>query len=213
MTDIYKIDSQGRIVTAQSTPTVNLTTQALAGEILLDNTTLGSSGSFDIDLSTITDGLTCEHLRIVFKGRGVVAGVDTDAVHFYLNNDTTNTNYYRQRLGALGATNVSDIANAPFAGNVPAATADANNFATLEFFIPDYRNSSEEKLVRVLNTQYATTTVMRVALIAIQWNNTSSINRLQIRTDNHPTDLFTTGSEIWVYGTKPVTAVTNVTLS
>lgn len=212
MTDIYKLDAQGRIVTAQSTPSLNLTTATINSEILLANTTLGSSGSFDVDLSLLTDGLTCEHLRIVCLLRGSISSL-LDAVYLFFNNDTTVTNYYSQRLNATAGSPFASFDNIPSVGFCIGNTGEINNFTPISIFIPDYRNTSKEKISQIGFSQYESTTNARAGVLAHQWQNTTSISRIQIRTDNNPTDLFVSGSEIWVYGEKSLSVVTNVTIS
>lgn len=205
-------DENGRLVTREYTPNLNLTTKTVNAELLLNNTELSSSGAFDIDLSTITDGLNCVHLRIYALLRSS-ATTNNDVVYLFLNNDTTITNYYRQRYLGVSNNPVSDFVNTPQIAVVNGNMAETNNFSFVNITIFDYRNTTKEKIIEIEFGQYESTTVGRAGTTLLQWQNTASINRVQIRTDNHPTDLFVMGSEIWVYGEKSLDVLTNVTIS
>jgi hypothetical protein len=210
-----KYDAQGRFVVAESVPSLNLTSQTIQPEILLFDTTLGASGAFDFDLTTVTNGTACDHLRIVCSLRATPAGT-TDNVYMFFNNDTTVTNYYRQRLVANTTTIVGELANTPIIGNSTAAGATADNFAFIEIKIPYYRSVLSEKISYGLSTIYSTNADTRINQFGHKWNTakaSSAIARIQIRTDNHPTDLFTADSRVMVYGQIALSVLTNVTIS
>lgn len=210
-----KYDAQGRFVIAESTPTLNLTNRTMQEEILLFDTPLGASGAFDFDLTSVTDGTNCDHLRLVCLLRSGASGT-TDNVYMFFNNDTTVTNYYRQRLVANTTTIVGELANTPIIGNSTGSTATADNFAFIEIKIPYYGLLTAEKISYGLSTIYSTNADTRINQFGHKWNQSkgsSAINRIMIRTDNHPTDLFIADSRVMVYGQIGLSVLTNATLS
>lgn len=166
-------DANGRFVTAQSTPTINLTTDTIEATLLLDNTALGASGAFDIDLSS-GDALNCKHLVIECLLRSTVSAV-TDLITVFFNNDTTSTNYTRQSLTGVGATPVAVRANNSIVTNVTASTADINAFGKVTINIPDFRGTSKEKIARVAFDYYGNSTSTESGSTALHWNNNSAV--------------------------------------
>lgn len=193
---------------------LSLTSESVKVWKELNNTTLGSSGNFDIDLSS-GESLNCEHLHI----KGLVRSTEVDATNFFdqmylfFNNDQTVTNYYRQQLAGATTTALANLANVPLAGNIANASSDANVFTSIEIIINDFRNTTKEKIATVIYSTYSITTVAYVGIFNIHWNNTNAITRIQIETTTDPTTQLATGSQVWVYGLKTVSVLTNITVS
>lgn len=212
-----KYDPLGRPIIA-SINSVSTTTATIQTQIELAQVTLSSSGAFDVDLSS-GDALLCTHLEILCLLRSTVSAT-SDAVYLFWNNDTTVSNYRRHRVGGAntaigGGTSIVDLDNSPFTGVASANSSPSNYFSYLKITVPDFRSTSKHKIAWCEYGGINATTEGRTGVIAHQWTITTptAINRVQIRTDNHPTDLFTSGSAIWVFGTRNLTVLTNVTIS
>lgn len=193
---------------------LSLTSESVEVWKNLGNPTLGSNGSFDVDLSS-GEALNCEHLHI----KGLIRSTEVDATNFFdqiylfFNNDQTVTNYYRQQLAGATSTALANLANVPLVATIPNASSDANAFTSIEIIINDFRNTTKEKIATAIYSTYSTTSITYAGIFVIHWNNTNAITRIQIETTTDPTTQIATGSELWVYGLKTVSVLTNVTVS
>lgn len=188
---------------------LSLTTETIQAWKLLDNTALGSNGSFDIDISS-GEALNCEHLELVMLIRSTNA-TQPDIGYVFFNNDTTTTNYYSAEDSGVAGTPASAQNNLPRIGVIPAADSTSGNFNLVRMYIPDFRGS-KQKVARFDNSFYSSTSAMRTTSGMFKWNSASAITRIQVRMDGHATDLLLTASEIWLYGLKSLSVVTNVTV-
>lgn len=168
----------------------------LVGTMIHDET-LGSSGAFDV--SSIPAGYDRLELRLTNARGTVSAAVDT--VRIYFNNDTTAGNY-RYVLGTwTGGSYSNDVGDAPNAGYVPAATADADYVGWLHIDIDEY-DGAKTKIAETRNVERRSATVQVGRHGLVHWENTAAINQIQIRTDNHATDLFAAGTRLQIIGWK-----------
>jgi len=157
---------------------------------------LGSSGSFDITLATDIPKWDSDVKTIIMEvGIRSLVSANSDLIYMFLNNDTTLTNYHRQTLGAaLGAAAVGEGADALLTGSAPANTSPADSFWFATITIGEANSSSYVKVIRPHGGGLFTSTDVRADAGSLVWKNATAVTRIQIRTDNHPTDLLATGS-------------------
>lgn len=161
---------------------------------LLHDETLGSSAAFDV--SSIPGDY--DFLELVMNLRSTQSAADN--VIIWLNNDTTAANYRRQDLNVSSTTVAGSAADDALIGVATGSSDLANNFGELRAFLPDYAGTGRHKHVSAESNerQGASTTAIRFR--RIWWESTSAITRIMIRTDNHPTDTFVTGSRLRIIG-------------
>lgn len=178
-----------------------LTTQTLfTRQVLFDNT-LVSDGTWDEPISQDYD-----HLEIILLGRTNRADI-ADTVNVYLNNDTTNTNYF-QANHVGGATHSVAVGADPYLGNVPGNTARANTFGQIYALISNYTDTAKEKILRAESTFRYGESLARLHERGVAWENTAAINRIAIAP--HVGTNFKAGSRLQIIGIKETTVVTDV---
>lgn len=182
------------------------TANIMAAEVLY-NVTLGANGSFDTN-DVWPSGLPSGYSRfeIGTQLRSTAAGTSDFGV-IYFNGDTTIANYHRQIIEGSGSTIVSNYMDATGFGAVTAAGSQADDFGFNQIWIPGPQ-SNKAKQYHVFNGVQESATAARASIMAAHWENTAAINRIQIRTDNHPTDLFVAGSQVILIGYRPITVLT-----
>lgn len=226
MTDIYKIDAQGRIVTSQADFQFEIAGDSGSDYPVLDGDTfslrggngittemvgnsarfhsswdyeeiLGASGAFDVTLSSIPlFDSSVKSIEIEVVLRGTVSAIN-EGCYIFFNNDTTVSNYYRQNLSAsAGGANTVEDASPTIFSVIPANSSPANSFFIGVIKISVVNSTDYRKIATVHGSGQYDTADMRINAGGVFWNNTSAITRIQIRTDNHPTDLFATNSAI-----------------
>lgn len=204
-TGLMKVTTATGVITS-----VALTTIATYARFLVHDETLGSNGAFDVDLTSIDSPILAESgdlLELRMSLRAATAGVASDAVYILWNNDTTVTNY-RAVAQATADTGVTDAAaDVPSAGIAPAATADANEFGQFHVLVPFY-GGAHRKIAQVRSDIRTSSTAIEHRDTNHHWENTAAITRVQVRTDNHATDLFLTGSRLQIIVHKPQTLAT-----
>ena len=126
-------------------------------------------------------------------------GSNQDLAAIFLNGDTVSSNYRRINDGRNGATSNGGLADDSFCGFVPASTSQTNDYAFLTAYIPNPAGA-KSKNVHCLNHCRRDGTTMDLMQIGINWESTAAITRIQLRTDNHPTDLFAAGSSMRLIG-------------
>jgi hypothetical protein len=158
---------------------------------------LTGSGAFDVTLSGISFfDSNVKTLEIEVVIRSTVSST-FDGAYLLFNNDTTTTNYYRQNLSAsAGAINTVTDASPSLLAFIPASASPPNSFFIGTIRVPNINSTNHRKIAYVHGAGQYETSNMRVNAGGVFWNNTSAITRIQIRTDNHPTDLFATNSEM-----------------
>ena len=182
----------GIATTASTTNTVTIDSVWDYEEIL------GSSGSFDVDLTTdvATWDSNVKSMIIEVGLRSTVASTQ-DVVYLFFNNDTTASNYFRQYLNSNDGA-VAGVEDAtPSIGNCPASTSPSSSFMMGEIKISMPNSTNYRKVARLELTGNLGTATLRNDRGGMVWEaSTSAITRIQIRTDNNPTDLFATNSFI-----------------
>ncbi|NBW12385.1 MAG: hypothetical protein EBR82_30570, partial [Caulobacteraceae bacterium] len=179
--------------------TVN-TRQLIYQKTLTANGAFDTNDTPDIGSTTLTG---YDKLEVEMLLQGTVANT-FDVVHMYLNNDTTDANYQSivnefegffiqtaaPRIGYAAASTSTDGVNSPL-------------WSPFLVSIPDCATTNRVKHIQTIN-QAIQLTATRISGVAgaVEWANTAAITRIQVRTDNHPTDAFVTGSQIRVYGIK-----------
>lgn len=120
--------------------------------LIADSLLAAPAASFDTN--TILGGnlpATYKHLRIVLYGRSDRAASVSELVQLRLNNDSTAAHYgyptvtYSSSTATSGGTN-SDSALS--IGTIPASTATANYFGTLDALIASYNETTGNKQVQ-----------------------------------------------------------------
>ncbi len=170
--------------------------------ISLYDQTLGSNGAFDVDLSAIADGVNCTHLELVAMLRSTGTGT-SDGVYLLHNNDS-GANYRYALLYNNLATPGAVQGSIPIAGYSTASGNPPNYFSALRIFIPFYQAASYRRLSEITNSiayDLPATSMVRLDNMHF-WSGGNPINRIQLRTDNHPTDVFAAGSRLQIIGYK-----------
>jgi hypothetical protein len=173
----------------------------------LYDATLGSDGAFDV--SSIDQ--TYDDLEITCELRSTSVSGTNDGTRIFFNNDTTDTDYRSVSSFGNGSVVTSATGDAAVFGTVPndAATADAFSHTTLR--ILGYTSAKLKTAASRVDFRDAAAT-QQTQHRGVFWENTAAINRIMIRTDNHPTDTFKTGSRLIIIGYKDMDIVTDVSL-
>jgi hypothetical protein len=162
---------------------------------IFDSTLGAAAASFDVSLIA----QSYAHLFLVLYARGDTAlGLTSVAIRY--NGDST-ASYDSQYVLGQAAT---PLAGEGFAetnnwlGNMPAATAGANLFGSIDAFLPNYANSTGHKalLSSWAHKQGTSTTNLRVGEWAGFWRSTQPINRFSIFPN---AGNFAAGSRLTVY--------------
>ena len=180
-------------VTLISTPVASGSKTRYVGTIL-HHETLGANGSFDV--SSIPADY--ENLEIIVRARSTTAGYDGARIFF--NNDTTLANYRRARFFTNGTTVSTASADDGFIGLIVGSSELADNYGEIRLFIPRYADTTQHKSLRATNDRRSAASTHETNVISVWWENTAAIDRIMVRTDNHPTDLLTTGSTLMIIG-------------
>lgn len=157
--------------------------------------TLVGSSAFDVTLSSIaTWDSTVTQIIMQLVLRSTASGT-ADSVYAFFNNSTTLTNYTRQAAGAQAGVAGVATANDPLINLCPSSGSPANSFGlqTVNILLPN-STGILKSFHNLGGSRLDTGTNLRVDNIFQIWNSASAVTRIQVRTDNHPTDLFATGS-------------------
>lgn len=167
-------------------------------KVLIADITLTNPDSFES--IPIPAGFT--HLELVAQLRGVAAGTE-DVAYLFFNNDTTVANYHWQQFGMQnGTSSVANEGATPILTVVPAAGSPAGFFGDVRCSIPNCAGS-QQKSAYGLQMAYEATDNITIRNHSIAWDvagGIAAITALTVRTNNHPTDLFTAGSRVQVFG-------------
>ena len=112
---------------------------------LIQAITVGSGGSAEIEFTSIP--ATYTDLKLVLSGRTTRSAAGEEI--FIRVNGLTTGIYSSKLLYALssGAASASQAsATSLYGGTIPAATATANTFGSLELYIPNYTSSNNKSL-------------------------------------------------------------------
>ncbi len=170
--------------------------------VLLYDNTLAADGNWDVDLSTLPDGLNYLHLELIVLARSNVAGI-VQWINMLFNNDAVLTNYKASMIYnnfAIGSAAILVSPN-PYATPIPGATAPANSFGISRIFIPFYRLTTALHSNHFNNSYKIDTNDGLITMIGTHhWLNTAAINRIQIKADNDPTNKIVTNSRLQIIG-------------
>lgn len=185
-------------------------TEIYAPEVLYD-VTLGSSGAFDTN-DVWPAGLPTgyERFEIDCCLRSTVSAT-FDAEYLLFNGDTTVTNYRSVAVFGSGSTAGQDATDAPVMGNPTGATSPANSFENTNILINNPNGTTRNKnAVAKSSGQWTSGTGSNSFVSQVRtmtWKSTAAIIRIQLRTDNHPTDLLVAGSSMRLIGYRPMTVL------
>lgn len=158
-------------------------------EVEIDRQTLGADGN--LNKASIPSGY--DDIEIIALLRSA-KNAATDDIYIYLNNDTTGSNYYRQRLNATGGTVSTAGADVPHFGSVPAATATAKEFAIVRILIPGYTSETKNKNILIETSYRSAASTMVVQQTHVNWENDDAVTQVTIQPEGYDTDKLVTGS-------------------
>jgi hypothetical protein len=170
-------------------------TTTITAKQLIETITLASAGEFDF--SSIPAGYD----KLVIEGwaRGNASAAD-DTVLMFANTDTTATNY-EGPVGFQGSTQSAGMIDA-IVGQSSAGTSLADAQGHFRIEILNYDQSDNLHSALWDSTNIRTTGVAYRLVGGWHWLTKEVINRLRIRTNNHPTDQLI--GELSLYGEKEV---------
>ena len=145
---------------------------------VIDHTELsGSASSYDVT----SISASYDHLYFVASARSDQSGAYQDFCHFYLNNDTTASNYSSTWLIASTATPTSSRATTySWGGNIDGPSSLADTFSPVVMWIPNYSNTTGYKqiLFRSAGPNNSTTDDQwALGISASLWQSTAAIDR------------------------------------
>lgn len=162
----------------------------------LISTVTSPGGTGVIDFSNIPQSFT--DLRLVLSGRNSASGAET-----YMtingsggNGSATNVRYLRgvgNNVSTYGLTGQGAI----FQTNFQSSSDTANTFGSLEMYIPNYSNSTTNKIFSIESVHENNATSAFQILIAALVNLTAPVTSIQLITG---TGNFVAGSSASIYG-------------
>jgi hypothetical protein len=195
--------------TWDSDPTDLLLTRAGATEIyapeVLYDVTLGSNGAFDTN-DVWPDGIPLGYERFEIELRLRANIASNDIAYLLFNNDTTLGNYRYQRQSAYGTGEFQDAGDNARVAIIPGSSGVAD-YLNLGHVIITRPQDSKTKNYMSLTGNRTSGTDQGVEQILGHWESTAAITRIQIRTGNHPTDLFVAGSSMRLIGYRTMTVL------
>lgn len=198
---LYYVDDAGTVTGPLSTGG-GLASGAQQRDVLHDET-LASPGRFDV--SSISQSY--DHLELILTARSSTANAG-DSVYMFFNNDTTVTNYHRQRSGDYDNTTsqAGEAADAIIA-SITGGGSPTSAFGLAEIFIPNYTSTSMLKVARVQYQAMLATAAIVTAHIGFMWEDggATAINRITIQPDGYATDNFAANSRLQIIGIKTAT--------
>lgn len=191
--DLFEIENTGnnsRKITVANARTSLLTS---VPRLLSRVTTAASQTS--VAFSSIPG--TFSHLRFIITGRSQSAG-SADSMRMQFNSDTTNGNYGSQQVQGNNATasanaNPSSINN--YVGDLAAASATANQAASIELTIPLYANTA---FVKQWHGVAGLPGFPIVKALSGRWNATTAITDIVFVLNSG--GAFVNGSDFSLYG-------------
>ena len=149
------------------------------------------------DTATVSFGsipATYTDLLLVMHVRSVRSGQRRDALNIGLNSSTAD--FTGRRLRGSGSA-ASSATTTRFVGEVPAATATADTFSSIEVYIPNYAGSTN-KSFSVTSVQEDNQAEAYIDAVAGLWSQTSAITDIAIDSANS-VDI-KSGSSFFLYG-------------
>lgn len=213
---LYIVDDPGGTPISKKVTVANLaagvfsaltvTKQSMQVRVPLYDNVLAADGTWDI--SSISQDY--DHLELFIWAMSTRAAV-SDAMKFYLNNDTTDANYYTEISSAADTTQTVTEQDATYIGTNPGTTAPANSVGVTHALILNYANAAKLKQI-LADSSYRTATGTLVRDIrGIQWESTNAINRIAIL-GNVATNILA-GSRLQIIGIKTMDVVVNVAVT
>ena len=183
------------VVGSYGTDAAGTTVQAKVPLAEIDNTSV--AGEFDFD------NIPAGYDRLVIEGElRSDATVTSDDILLVLNSDTTASNYWRQFSGVANGTGIiTDFAD-NIAGKVSGASSPANAYSSMMLVIEGYAGTHIKKAECQIGSYRASSDAYLGSSLVTATGLTDPTTRIQIRTDNHPTDqLF---GKLRLYGEKQI---------
>jgi hypothetical protein len=179
---------------------VGVAPSTTAYESIATATGTGSSGA--ITFSSIPS--TFKHLQVRILARNTAAGTNAATSAYYVNGDTTVTNYAFHQLdgdGAAASSTGSAGSNLPYWGQTPrnGTTAGLMGVGIIDFI--DYASTTKNKTFRVLAGQDRNG-AGNIKLSSGLWLNTAAITSITIWGSGDGTESFATSTVIALYGIK-----------
>ena len=161
---------------------------------IIHEETLQANGAFDIrDIPCIYD-----RFEIECRLRSSVSAT-IDVAFIFFNGDITVANYAHERFGATDSGISGARADTPQFAEATGSTSPADSFQSGVIHISGPKDN-KNKTALTYGGNRRTSTSGRIDGSLVEWENTAPITRIQIRTDNHPTDLFVKGSMVRLIG-------------
>ena len=151
----------------------------------ISRTELSSAAdSHTFDLTSLTIPANTHSLRVHVYARsdrdeGGHGTTPSDGVEFYLNGDTTGSNYLRQQLvGRGGATSAATGTGTTFM-RIPAIGATANEFGSATLLFPYYANTAYHQQILTFGGS-ETHADLGVRLMSFLWENTAALTSIRV---------------------------------
>ena len=180
-----------------------------SGMALISDTVLGAdTASFDVQ--NIPQGY--KHLMIELTARCTTAATYEELL-MRLNNDSSGIyesfTYYFTSAGASGASDGGTTATSFDAGQIPAATADANKFGVAEIKLLDYVSSNYKAIQSDTSASRTTAAGQRVRVLgAGTWASTAAVSRITLLPGSGS---LKAGSRLTLYGLGGTPSAVSVT--
>jgi hypothetical protein len=152
--------------------------------------TVGVLGASSIDFTSIP--ATYTDLIIKLSGRTLET---YNYASFQVRFNSSTTGFTGKDLYGVGASAGSATRTLTYY-NLDGATATANTFASLDFYIPNYSSSTNKPFAMEAASEDSSTTTNNLSLVSGLWSNTSAITSISIV----PTNNFVQYSTASLYG-------------
>ena len=144
----------------------------------------GAAASVTFDLTSLTIPANTQSLRVNAYARsdrdeGGHGTTPSDGVNFFLNGDTTTSNYLVQTLIGRGTTVAASSGTGTAFWRIPAIGATANEFGSATLLFPYYANTSYEQSVLTFGGA-ETHSDLGVRAMSFDWDNTAALTSIQL---------------------------------
>ena len=205
----YTLATAGTWITAPSK--INLTragaTELYVPEVLYD-VTLSSDGTFDTN-DVWPNGIPLGYDKFEIEAElRSTASTTKDVPWLLFNGDTTNGNYSYGQVGSDNTTVGATRGDQPrFGDSMPGASSEANVFSASAAVILNPQNTVRWKGSTIHLMARYTSTGHTANLYFLAWESLTAIIRMQVITDNDPTDELAAGSVMRVTGFRKMTVL------